>query len=229
MSEQVDENLVRASVLILAGGEGNRLGGTAKAFLEVDGTTLLERCVAQACRLVEEVVVGLPAAEVDRGKALVGESAIVVPGGETRQATFERVLAHVKHPIVVIHDVARPLASDELFRLVLEEVNLKGAVAPVLSLDERDSLALLDDGQIGDPVDRRRLVAIQTPYGFSRELLEEALGHARENGLVTSSVTTLVRESGHPVFVIAGEPENVKITYPADWDWVRSKISEADA
>lgn len=229
MSEAPERGDMRATALLLGGGEGTRLGGVIKAFLEVGGKSLLERCVDQAAGLVDQVIVGLPAAEVDNGQALLGGRAQVVAGGETRQATFEQVLGQAVHPTVVIHDVARPLASDHLFRAVLDGARANGATAPVIPISERDSLALAENGTLGEPVDRSRLVAIQTPYGFSRVLLHAALDHSRQNNLVASSVTVLVAEFGERVHVIAGEPGNIKITYPEDWEWVSERLSEADA
>lgn len=220
---------MRATALILAGGGGTRLGGVSKAFLQVGGKTLVERCVDQAAGIVDEVIVGLPAGEVENGKALLGRRAEVVAGGDTRQATFENILGQAVHPIVVIHDVARPLASDQLFRAVLDGARANGATAPVLSISERDSLALVEDGTLGEPIDRNRLVAIQTPYSFSRSLVERAVNHARRKGVVASSVTALVREVGARVYVIPGEPENIKITYSEDWERVSRMLGEADA
>ena len=46
----------RVSVLILAAGSGDRLGSRPKAFLRLDGQTLLERAVAVVSPFATEVI-----------------------------------------------------------------------------------------------------------------------------------------------------------------------------
>lgn len=217
------------TALILAGGEGARLGGEVKAFLETGGATLLERAVDQVARFAREIIVGLPGAHVGRGESLVGDRAVVVVGGETRQGTFEKTFSYAGGSYVLIHDVARPLASDDLFREVLTACRRSGAACPVLRVEERDSLALIDGNWLGEAVDRTRLGAIQTPYAFSRDLLTLALARAEEEGFDSSSVTTLVTRLGTRVEAVAGERGNVKITYPRDWELARRQLSGVDA
>ncbi len=49
----------RVSVLILGAGSGDRIGRRPKAFLRLDGRTLLERAVALVSPFATEIIVGV--------------------------------------------------------------------------------------------------------------------------------------------------------------------------
>jgi 2-C-methyl-D-erythritol 4-phosphate cytidylyltransferase len=201
--------------LILAAGSGSRFGGP-KALHVVDGVTMLERAVRTAARHVDRVIVGVPEDLVGAAQAVLGTTAEVRLGGSTRQETVRGLLAGATEEFVLVHDVARPFASDDLYERVLAATARDGAAAPTIPLKVRDSLARSVDGRLTETVEREGIVAIQTPYAFRRELLARALDHAGDVGLAESSLTTLVRALGGEVTAVAGEPSNVKVTYPED-------------
>jgi 2-C-methyl-D-erythritol 4-phosphate cytidylyltransferase len=72
------------------------------------------------------------------------------------------------------------------------------------------------DGVVESTLDRSTLWAVQTPQGFRAALLREAHEKARRDGIVGTDDAMLVERIGHPVRVVAGLTENVKITTPAD-------------
>lgn len=213
------------SALILAGGRGERLGGRPKALLEAGGETLLERVVTQAEAHASHIVVGLPAELVATGGNLLGARAMVITGGETRQGTFRNAFDKSGGDIVVVHDVARPFASPQLWEAVIAGAREHGAAAPAVALPVRDSLAVREGDWLGSPVDREALVAIQTPYAFHRSMLVEVLDAADANGWVENSVTTLVKLSGRRVALVPGEAGNTKVTVDQDWDEAARRIS----
>ena len=101
------------TALILAAGEGDRLG-KPKAFLSVGGMTLLEYAVALVAPFAAEVIVGVRRADMAQAGVLLGDSAVPVAGGATRQQTLLNGLAAATRPFILLHEVARPLATPEL-------------------------------------------------------------------------------------------------------------------
>ncbi len=78
-----------------------------------------------------------------------------------------------------------------------------------------------------ETVDRTSLVAAQTPQVFERSLLERAYAQVREGKLAPAGVTddaSLVQAMGEPVYTIAGESLNLKITTQEDLELVASLI-----
>ena len=215
------------SALLLGAGSGIRFGGS-KAFLEVEGRTLLERVVEQAQAFSSETIVGLREEELECGARVLHDSrAVLVAGGATRHDTVERLLARATRPLVLLHEVARPLAPPELFAAVLSAAQEFGAAAPYLPASLRDSVALKDGEFLGASLPRDDVVRTQTPQAFRREMLVEVCREAKASGWLEPSVGTvaLCARAGHRVRLVPGDPGNVKVTFPEDWERARSKLS----
>ena len=72
-----------------------------------------------------------------------------------------------------------------------------------------------EDGKVVDEtVDRRSLWQAQTPQVFARELI---LGvYANRGGENPTDESQLVEQAGHPVTLVPGSSQNIKITTQAD-------------
>jgi 2-C-methyl-D-erythritol 4-phosphate cytidylyltransferase len=56
----------------------------------------------------------------------------------------------------------------------------------------------------------------QTPQGFRYAVLKKAFDEAAADGFLGTDEASLVERSGHPVAVVMGSAQNIKITTPAD-------------
>jgi 2-C-methyl-D-erythritol 4-phosphate cytidylyltransferase / 2-C-methyl-D-erythritol 2,4-cyclodiphosphate synthase len=149
------------AVILAAAGSGSRLGGDEpKAFVEVDGRTLLELALdgVRGAGLGRVVVVA-PAAGLGRARA-VAVDATVVAGGPTRQRSIAAGLeALTAQPpaIVVCHDAARPFASARLFERVIAALDRwDGAIA---ATPVTDTIKRVIDGTVVATESREDLVA----------------------------------------------------------------------
>jgi 2-C-methyl-D-erythritol 4-phosphate cytidylyltransferase/2-C-methyl-D-erythritol 2,4-cyclodiphosphate synthase len=116
---------------------------------------------------------------------------------------------------MLVHDGARPAASAALVRRVAETAAREGAAVPVLPVVE--TIKEVADGQIVRTVDRSRLAAAQTPQGVRLGLLDAAWKRFPPSGAETwTDEAALLEACTIPVHVVAGEPENLKVTVPAD-------------
>ena len=138
--------------------------------------------------------------------------AAVVAGGDTRSASVRAGLAAIAPDtdIVVVHDAARPLASPELFELVIDAVRA-GADAAVPALPVADTLKRVDGDRVVETVDRTR-------WSRCRHRRRSALGAAREHerGDDATDDAALVEAAGGTVVIVAGDPRNLKVTTVAD-------------
>ena len=140
---------------------------------------------------------------------------VVVEGGATRSDSVRRGLAAVPEgaEVIVVHDAARPLASDELVPAVMAAVATDGAGGAMPGLAVSDTIKLVDGAMVVIATfDRVSLVAVQTPQAFSAGDLRRA--HA--GGGEATDDAALVEELGAAVRVVPGDPRNLKITTPAD-------------
>ncbi len=195
-------------VIVVAAGGGTRFG-RAKQFEFIGTTTVLGRSVDTARRAADGVVVVLPSGIEWDGPTDVRTTV----GGATRSESVRAGLALVPEnaEIIVVHDAARPVASDALYRAVVDAVR-SGADAAIPALAVSDTLKRVDGDRVVTTVARDELVAVQTPQAFAAAPLR--LAHA--DGLETSDDAAAVEASGGVVVVVAGEPTNIKITLPDD-------------
>ena len=199
-----------------------RLGLGAKAFLELDGRTLLE-IVAQRLRpQVSRIVVGVPAEDVDRARSLLPATVGIIIGGATRQATVDRLVQATTESIILIHDVTRPFASGALIGRVLEAAAEHGAAASMLH--PAIPVGRISQGCVGQSLDRNEVMLPQSPQAFRREVLEPAIRNGRRQGWERQTTWQLVEMNGAPIAVVEGEETNIKSTTAMDWDIARLVI-----
>lgn len=199
------------SVLIPAAGSGQRLGMGAKALLELNGKSLLERSIAAFLGIADEIIVALPATHLEMRLA----HARVVLGGYTRQASVQNLLNAATGDIVLIHDAARPFLPKAVIERVLAGVTACGAATA--ALPAADTLILENAGQWGQVLDRAKIQAVQTPQGFERLLLLQAHQQAALEHIAATDDAGLVARLGLPVALCLGDERLFKVTRAGDW------------
>ena len=195
------------AAIVVAGGRGERFGGQ-KQFATLGQLSLTAMSVQHARSVASHVVVVVPSDYAGEGE---GADA-VVHGGATRSASVRAGLAACGDAeIILVQDAARPLASDELFRRVLDAVR-GGADGVVPGIAVTDTIKQVENGVVVATPVRDTLVAVQTPQGFRAEVLRQA--HASGNDATDDAA--LVELCGYTVHVVTGETTNVKVTAPED-------------
>jgi 2-C-methyl-D-erythritol 4-phosphate cytidylyltransferase len=215
-------------VIVAAAGAGRRLGGGVKALHPLAGRALLahalEAIEANRCTAAV-VVVGHPDALEPTAKLLAEEGfakvTALVGGGPTRQASVAAGLAALPPGpgYVAVHDAARPLVGPGVVDRLLELLLRTGAAGVVPGVPVTDTIRGVDaERRSTGIVDRDRLRARQTPQLFVRQVLEEAhrLARAHRDLVEAADDVALVELAGHPVQVVPGDPENLKVTTPLD-------------
>ena len=142
---------------------------------------------------------------------------IVVEGGSERMFSIKNALAAVPEDsnYVAVHDAVRPFLSVELFDSLVDTVKIYKAVIPGIGVT--DTIKVKDDFNfIESTPNRDKLVAVQTPQIFSKSILIEAYENAIVKGFMGTDDASLVELSGHKIRLVAGDPQNFKITWPDD-------------
>jgi 2-C-methyl-D-erythritol 4-phosphate cytidylyltransferase len=213
---------VRAVAIVAAAGEGRRMGGERKPFLPLAGAPLLAHALRAFIETpaVESIIVALPADAAVRPPSwltALDARITIVAGGDERSDSVRNALRAVpgSADVVLVHDGARPL----LTRALVERC-IAGAAAGhgvVAALPAVDTIKEVDEeGRVIATPDRRRLWQVQTPQAFPRAMLVEAHRRAAADGVRATDDAALVERYGGYVSVVPGEPENVKVTTPAD-------------
>lgn len=147
-----------------------------------------------------------------------------VIGGDNRQESVLkglRALAHRNPEYVLVHDIARPLASHALISRVLD--GLKNSKAVIPGLPVADTIKRVQAGLVGETVPRDNLYKIQTPQGFHFKSLLEA--HEKLAGQLLTDDAAVIEQAGGDVVIVEGEIDNFKITTPKDVDRMQTLLA----
>jgi 2-C-methyl-D-erythritol 4-phosphate cytidylyltransferase len=213
--------------ILAAAGRGDRLGlDRPKAFASLNDRPLIAESLErlEASEWIEGIVVAAPpeweepcilvAEEVAAGKV-----ATTVTGGKSRSESVRIALAEVPEnaTVVLVHDAARPLVTEEVIERLVTALDGWDAVVPVVPI--RDAVKRVEGEAVVETLVRDGLVTVQTPQAFVASSLREAL-----SGDVAAApdCASLVETRGGRVRAVEGDPRLLKVTEHADLDLVAS-------
>jgi 2-C-methyl-D-erythritol 4-phosphate cytidylyltransferase len=218
--------------VLVAAGRGERLGeDRPKAFVRLGDLPLL----AEPLRRLEEsgwidqiVLVAPP--EWEEPAILLAEElgaskvSACVPGGTTRTESVRAGVAEVPEDaaVIVVHDAARPLVSEEVLLRVIAALG-EGFDGAVPGLPLADTVKRVRDGVVVETVPRDELVTVQTPQAFVAPVLRaglQALGDESTQG--PTDCASIVEANGGRIKVVAGDEKLLKVTTRADLERVAS-------
>lgn len=208
------------SAIILAAGSGTRMKSDRnKMLLKVSGKTVIERTVETFCGVsdIDEVIVVCREDELDEFEKVLSEYDISYCfGGATRQQSVFNAIETIDDcDLVIIHDGARPLVTEDEIIKTLIKAQQCGAAA--VGVPVKDTIKVVDDGNvIIDTPDRDSLVAIQTPQIFNFSLYRKAVEKALKEKKDFTDDCGLIEHYGEKVSVVIGSYTNIKITTPED-------------
>jgi 2-C-methyl-D-erythritol 4-phosphate cytidylyltransferase len=209
----------RVTVIIVAAGEGERFGAP-KQYAPLAGKPVLEWCLESFETHVQVArIILVLNSDVRKDEYMERYTKIthVVTGGEHRQDSvivgFNQVDPS-ETDYVLIHDGVRPLVSHALIGRIVDATKEHGSAIPVLSVE--DTVKLVEDNKILETLDRTKVRRVQTPQGFSYQVLESALNRARDDNFYGTDEATLVERIGGIPVLIEGDSQNIKITTPDD-------------
>jgi 2-C-methyl-D-erythritol 4-phosphate cytidylyltransferase len=217
--------------VLAAAGRGERLGlDRPKAFARLRDRPLLAESLErlEATPWVEAIVVVAPpgweepaillAEELGCGK-VVG----CVAGGDSRSESVREGVAEVSDDatVVLVHDAARPLVTDEVVERVLEPLT-EGWDGAVPALPLTDTVKRVRGVEVVETIDRSDLVATQTPQAFESTVLRQAL---RGDVASASDCASLVEAQRGRIAIVEGDPRLVKVTSAEDLALVESWLN----
>jgi 2-C-methyl-D-erythritol 4-phosphate cytidylyltransferase len=206
--------------VIVAGGAGTRMGSQVpKQFLLLCGKPVLWYTLNAFLAAFEalQMILVLPEEYMEAGRVLadgLGDGGRIrcTVGGETRFHSVRKGLELVEgEAVVAVHDGVRCLITVDLVRRCFEQAMGLGSAVPVV--ESRDSVRLLTE-KGSEAVDRRRVMLVQTPQTFLSRILLPAYDVDYSEGFTDEA--TVVEAAGHPIHLVEGDANNIKITLPAD-------------
>ena len=223
--------------VVLAGGSGTRLGGALpKQFLEVEGKPIIAYTIEafQKNPRIDEIVVVSRAENVDLMWDIVHrvhyeKVSKVLLGGKERYDSSLAAIAAYDHPddVLLLHDGVRPLVSQQIIDRCLDAMARYNAVG--VAVKTTDTIVEVDQQEciVATPP-RSSLRNMQTPQCFRLGVIRKAYEVAlRDPAFVTTDDCGVVAKylPEEPVFIVEGEPTNIKVTYKEDLALMRQHVS----
>jgi 2-C-methyl-D-erythritol 4-phosphate cytidylyltransferase len=220
--EEGDRRDWTLGVAVPAAGEGRRMGGVRKPFLELRGEPLLLHALRPFLDhpLVAGVVVALgeeDALDPPGWLRALDPRVGVVPGGRTRGDSVRAAIRALPRGVdlVAIHDAARPLVTRAILDRCVDAVRPdRGVVAGWPAVDTLKRVK--GEGTVAGTLVRREIWHAHTPQVFPREMIIAAYEAAAEAGVDDTDDAALVERMGGNVVMVPGGPWNLKVTRPED-------------
>ncbi len=213
------------TAIILAGGVGSRMGvDRPKQFLMVQDKPIISYCldIFQKHSEIDSIVIVVSEQWQDFTEEYVQKYGVTkVKGyalaGQSRQHSIYNGLKCIDKnvpdtDIVIVHDAARPLVSDQIISDCIKGATDYDGAMPVISV--KDTVYQSKDGQeIGCLLKRSELFAGQAPESFKfrkyfdihNQVTDEEIG-------ATAGSSEIAYRHGMEVRMVKGSERNLKIT-----------------
>lgn len=221
--------------VILAGGVGTRVGlDIPKQLIKVAGHTILEHTLAtfDAHPMVDEIIVMMAQGHLDAVHTIVRDGGYtkvtqVLEGAETRNGTTQRALDAIYSGAtagdpdnikVLLHDAVRPLLSAHIIGDCFAALDNYDAVD--VAIPSADTIIEVDENNVISNIPpRANLRRGQTPQAFKAGVIRRAYAVAAGDPdfQATDDCSVVLRYTPEvPIWVVAGEERNMKVTEPID-------------
>lgn len=215
---------------ILAGGSGMRMGGSMpKQFLSVGDIPIIIRSIQVFIDSgsVDRIFVAVSEDYYDYTTELIekyiGKKNItVVVGGKNRNGTLLNVLREIENisdnDVILTHDAVRPFID----KRIIDE-NIKAAIeygACNTVVPAVDTILRSSDGKFIESVPvRSEIFHAQTPQSFNAVKLLSLYEKLNDDEMekFTDSCSVFLA-AGEKVFLVTGDRNNIKLTYPEDME-----------
>jgi 2-C-methyl-D-erythritol 4-phosphate cytidylyltransferase len=196
-----------------------------KQYLALGGQPIILHSlrILQASPVIDEIILAVPQSDTEYCLTQIvtphhfTKVTKIVPGGQERQDSVRHALegVHEDADVVLVHDAVRPFLTDRMVEEVVSMARVKGAA--IIALPMKDTVKQVGADQVIErTVDRRPLWFAQTPQAFRRDWLLAAHRKAHGEGVRATDDAYLVEWCGHPVSVVEGSGDNIKVTRPED-------------
>ena len=209
------------TVIIPVAGSGSRFSTEKKKqYYRINNKTIIEYTVDafEKNKHIDNIIIVTDTENLEKmKKTFTGykKDINVTAGGKTRADSVYKGFSKIneKKGIVLIHDGVRPFVSQEIINSCIESARKNGT--GVAAVKEIDTVKKAENNIVIETLDRNLLWNIQTPQGFTYEILENAFKLRKRYTNVTDEAF-LAEKAGYKVHLVEGSRDNIKITSMED-------------
>lgn len=210
--------------IILASGTGSRYkSDLPKQFVKVAGKTILEHTIEifETSPLIDKIILVITPEYRTLAEGILLKNNYkkiysMLNGGETRKDSSSIAISSIidTEANVIIHDCARPFLSQRIINDCIHALEKYEAID--VAIPSADTIIKVKDNFIEEIPNRSSLMRGQTPQCFKLSLIKKAHELSKKDNNFTDDCGLIVKYNLSPVYVVEGEVENIKITYPSD-------------
>lgn len=236
MCNRVNMTSAKFAAVLPAGGLGKRMGSSLpKQLIDLGGKPVYRYSLETFAQMpqIAEVVLAVPADwkshfEEDLKVSPFADKIRIVVGGKERWQSVQNGIAALSSNVkfALVHDVARPLLSQELILQVMETLEQKGAC--LVARPSVDTVKVVKDGKVECTIPREKIYLAQTPQAASVKLFRELYAkiEAEPLAFLPTDEASILEHFGVPVYIVPGDTLNDKITTPADLERFRAMLEK---
>lgn len=211
--------------IILASGSGSRYGKeTPKQFVKIAHKTILEHTIEafEKAQDIDYIIIVINPEYRTKTEQILLQNKYkkvykLIDGGKTRKNSSYNGINSIKdeEANVIIHDCARPFVSQKIISDCIEALKTHNAV--VATIPSTDTIYEIDENNIISNIPNRKFIRrAQTPQCFKLSVIKKAHELSKDNNNYTDDCGLVVKHNLADVYVLEGDIENIKITYPLD-------------
>ena len=216
--------MLKNYAIILASGLGNRLANDLpKQFVKIAGKTLLEHTIEifEKHKLIDEIIIVItPEYRILAEEIILKNNwqkvSKLLNGGNTRKESSCIGInsIEIEDANVIIHDCARPFLNHKIITDCIKALEKYSAID--VAIKATDTIIKVKNNLIAEIPTRNELMQGQTPQCFRLSVIKQAHKLSKNDNNFTDDCGLVLKHQLCPIYVIEGDIENIKITYPID-------------
>lgn len=210
--------------VILASGVGSRYGhDLPKQFAKVAGKTVLEHTIDifERSDKIDKIILVITPEYRHLGEQILLKNKYtkvsnLLNGGATRKDSSHIGISAIQdeEANVIIHDCARPFLSQRIIDDCIAALDKHSAID--VAIPATDTVIEVKDNFITNIPERAKLMRGQTPQCFKLSVIKKAHELAKDDHNFTDDCGLVLKYNLGDVYVVNGDIDNIKITYPGD-------------
>lgn len=211
--------------IVLASGTGNRYqSDIPKQFVKIAGKTVFEHTIDifEKSKYVDEIIVVITPEYRHFAEELIIKNSYkkitkLLNGGATRKESSSIGINSIEDEDsnVIIHDCARPFLTQRIIEDCVKALEKYNAVD--VAIPSADTIIKVKDNNIIESIpERKYLKRGQTPQCFKLSTIKKAHELSKDDNNFTDDCGLILKYNLGDVYVVDGDGENIKITYPED-------------
>lgn len=211
--------------VILASGIGSRYDSALpKQFVKIAGKTILEHTIEifEISDRIDYIIVIITPEYRQLAESILLKNSYtkiikLLNGGETRKESSYIGISSIDEDEanVIIHDCARPFLTQKIINNCIQALKTYNSVD--VAIPSADTIIQVNENNMIQHIPlRSNLRRGQTPQCFKLSIIRKAHELSKNDNSFTDDCGLVVKYNLGDVYVVEGDVENIKITYPSD-------------